>query len=61
MWLERFKSCGVLSNFNFAYTLAWDFTAHAHKTGSLFQIFTVNELVHPIRVLVVCAKFGEDR
>ena len=53
MELERFRSCGVLSIFQFPYTLTWDFTAHAHKTGNWFPIFTANELVRPTRVLVV--------
>jgi len=61
IWLERFRSCGVLKSFHFPYTLTWNFTANAHKTGSWFPIFTANELIRPTRVLVVCAKFGEDR
>ena len=50
-----------MSIFHFPYTLTWDFTAHAHKTGSLLPIFTANELIQSLQVLVVCAKFGEDR
>ena len=38
-----------------------DSTAHAYKTGSSYPIFTANELFRPIRVLVVSAKFDEDR
>ena len=59
MWLERFRSCGFLSILNFPYTLTWDFTAH--KTGSCFPIFTANDLNLSFPLLVVCAKFGEDR
>ena len=47
--------------FNFPYTLAWGFTAHAHKTGSWYPIFTANVLIHLIPVLVVFAKFGADK
>jgi hypothetical protein len=47
--------------YTFLYILqTWNFTAHAHKTASLFPIVTANEFVHPIPVHVVCAKFCED-
>ena len=46
------------SFFHFPCTLTWDFTAHAHKTGSWFPIFIANELVRSIQAMVICAKFG---
>ena len=49
-----------MSTFNFPYTLAWGFIAHAYKTGSWLPIFTANELVRPTPVIAICAKFGAD-
>ena len=37
-----------------------NFTAHAHKAGSWFPIFTAYEHVISFHVLVVYAQFGED-
>ena len=42
------------------YSSAWDFIAHAHKTGSWYPISTANELFRHIPVMVVRAKFGAD-
>ena len=48
MWLERFRSCGVLSIFQFPYTLTWDFTAHAHKQEVDFRFsLPTNSSVSP--------------